>query len=113
MTITNKTKNTILASNVLLANTSFKRMRGLLGKKKLKSGEGLILKPANSIHTFFMHFPIDVIFVNKNNQAIKVMPNLPPWRISPIYLQSNFVIELPQGSIQSSQTSQGDEILIQ
>jgi hypothetical protein len=108
MTLINKTKNTVLAKKVLIANTPFKRIKGLLGKSDFKQEEALIIKPCNSIHTFFMRFAIDVIFVDKQNIIVKTISNLKPWRLTGVYLSANFCIELPAGTIASSRTSIGD-----
>lgn len=110
MRIINQTKNTILAEEVILANTAFKRMKGLLGKKEFMRGCALILKPCNSIHTFFMRFPIDVLFLDKNNRVIKAISSLPPYRLTRVYLNSGFAIELPSGIIKLSSTQEGDTI---
>lgn len=108
MTLINKTKNTTLAKKVLIANTPFKRIKGLLGKSDFKQEEALIIKPCNSIHTFFMRFAIDVIFVDKQNRIVKTISNLEPWRLTGVYLSANFCIELPAGTIASTSTSKGD-----
>ncbi|TMK95725.1 MAG: DUF192 domain-containing protein [Actinobacteria bacterium] len=55
-------------------------MRGLLGRSSLPSGEGLLLKPAGSVHTFFMRFPIDVVFLDRELQVVGVAPALRTWR---------------------------------
>jgi hypothetical protein len=55
-------------------------MRGLLGKRGLDSGEGLLIRPAPSIHTFFMRFPIDVVFLSRQGEVLKVAERVPPWR---------------------------------
>lgn len=112
MKIINKTKNVILADNTIIADTPFKRIRGLLGRKDFAEGQAIIIKPCNSIHTFFMGFPIDVLFVNKHNQVIKAISALIPWRLTRIYFSAAFVIELPIGTIQSTFTSQGDILTI-
>ncbi|MBM3246498.1 MAG: DUF192 domain-containing protein [Candidatus Omnitrophica bacterium] len=112
MGIVNKTKNTILAQDVSIANRLFKRMKGLLGRKEFKAGQAIILEPCNSIHTFFMRFPIDVLFVDKNNRVIKVKSSLKPFRLSPIYFNAAFAIELPSGMAEATSTSQGDILLI-
>jgi len=112
MEIINQTKNTKLADRVIIANTAFKRMKGLLGKKNFLSGEALVLEPANSIHTFFMGFPIDLIFVNKKNIVQKTVSSLLPNRLTSVYFSSKFVIELPAGTIQLSSTAAGDTIII-
>src|ERR671922_1038887 len=56
------------------------RLRGLLGRRGLAPGEGLLIRPASSIHTFFMRFPIDVAFLDRDGVVVKVVPNLSPWR---------------------------------
>jgi len=111
--INNKTKNVVLAKKVVVANSPLKRMIGLLGRKSLDAQEALIIKPCNAIHTFFMRFPIDIIFLSKNNEVVKVISDIPPFRLSPICFKSNFVIELPAGTILSSKTSLGDKIDIE
>ena len=113
MRIINKTKNTVLAENVVVADTPFSRVRGLLGKRELKPGEALIIKPCNSIHTFFMRFPIDVLFLNKDNRVIDVILSLKPFRLTAIYFNAAFVVELPVGTIQSTSTHKGDTLLIE
>jgi uncharacterized membrane protein (UPF0127 family) len=57
-------------------------MRGLLGRRGLENGEGLLLRPAGSIHMFFMRFAIDVVFVGRNGEVVKVVPKVRPWRIA-------------------------------
>lgn len=110
MRIINKTKNTVLAENVFLAVTLLARMKGLLGRKELKEAGALLLKPCSSIHTFFMGFPIDVIFVDSQNKIIGLKNSLPPWRLSRIYWRGKFAVELPSGVLLKSLTVEGDEI---
>jgi uncharacterized membrane protein (UPF0127 family) len=71
-------------------------MRGLLGRRGLESGEGLLLRPAASIHTLFMRFPIDVVFVARDGEVLKVVAALPPWRTAAAR-GAKAVIELPAG----------------
>lgn len=112
MKIINKTKNTILAEEVIIADTPFARFKGLLGRKELEKGKALILNPCNSIHTFFMQFTIDVLFVDKNNCVVKAVSNIKPGRMTPIYFKAAFVVELPAGTIGNTQTSPGNTLLI-
>jgi uncharacterized membrane protein (UPF0127 family) len=70
----------IVCERCLVADSMFVRMRGLLGRKGLETGEGLLLRPAPSIHTFFMRFPIDVVFAARDGEVVKVVPALKPWR---------------------------------
>lgn len=112
MKIINKTKGTLLADKVTVANSSLRRLIGLLNRRQLKEGEALIIKPCNSIHTFFMRFPIDVIFVDSQNKVIAVKNCFNPWRISAVYWRAKFVIELPCGTLLNSSTTKGDDLLL-
>jgi len=111
--ITNQTKKNTLADNAVLAANLFSRAKGLLGKKELKIGAALILKPCNSIHTFFMRFPIDVLFLDKNNLVIETKSNLKPFRFTRLYFNSALVIELPAGTISSTLTAKGDRLFLE
>ena len=113
MKIINKTKNTVLAEDVIIADKLGRRIKGLLGRKVFLAKEGLVITPCNSIHTFFMHFAIDVLFVSKNKIIVKAITSLPPGRLTLIYFNAAFVVELPPGTIQSTSTSQGDSISIE
>ena len=113
MKIINKTRNIVLAEEGSIADCVFSRMKGLLGKKELNKGEALVIKPCNSIHTFFMRFPIDVLFVGKDSRVVKAISCLKPFCLSAIYLNASFTIELPSGTIQSSSTQAGDQISLQ
>jgi uncharacterized membrane protein (UPF0127 family) len=82
-----------------------------LGKKEFKKGKGLILKPCNCAHTFFMNFAIDILFIDVENKVIALQSNLKPWKVSPLYWGVKFALELPAGVIAESRTSKGDEII--
>ena len=108
--ILNLTRNITLTENTIIADSFFSRLQGLLGKDGLARGEGLILKPCDSINTFFMRFAIDVVFVDRNNRVIRLYHSLKPWRISGIFPRAAFCIELPARTLQFSFTQQGDQI---
>lgn len=99
-----------MAENAIIANTPFTRSKGLLGRKELKPKEALVIIPCNSIHTFFMHFAIDVLFVDADNRIVGIKNGLKPWRLSPIYWRARFAIELPCGVISESLSCIGDEV---
>jgi uncharacterized membrane protein (UPF0127 family) len=101
-----------LSNNVAVADTLLKRMKGLLGKSTMLTGEALLIKPCISIHTFFMKFPIDVIFLTKRNHVITVIRNLKPNRLTRLYPKAVSVLELPAGVLQVTDTGVGDEIEI-
>lgn len=109
MELINSSQNGKLASNVVIANTSWSRTKGLLGRKSLQN-EALILSPCNSIHSCFMSFKFDVIFIDKDGRVIHLIERMKPFRFSPIIRKAWAVIELPVGVIQSSGTRIGDMI---
>ena len=113
MQISNKSKNTILAKEVIVADTLFKRIKGLLGKKTFQQGQALIIEPCNSIHTFFMRFSIDVLFVDKENKVIAAISALASFRLSPIYFKAALVVELPTGTIQATSTQINDLLTLE
>jgi len=101
-----------LSNSVAVADSLLKRMKGLLGKKEMLNGEALWIKPCISVHTFFMKFPIEVVFLNKRNQVIATIRNLQPNRITGFYFKSTSVLEMPAGVLEATDTRVGDEIEI-
>jgi uncharacterized protein len=69
----------VLCDRCVLADTLWRRLRGLIGHGRLDAGEGIVLRPSWTVHTFFLGFPIDVVFVNADQLVMKVVPNLRPW----------------------------------
>jgi len=111
--IRNITKGTLIADRVSIANTPLTRMRGLLGKDNLKQGEGLLIEPCSSIHTFFMKFSIDVLFLSKQNRVVALVKELVPGRLFSKTRGARKCIELIVRSIDASKTEIGDKILIE
>lgn len=72
----------VVCERCVVADTAGKRMKGLLGRAGLDEGEGLLIKPAGSIHMFFMRFPIDAVFLDRELRVMKVVSKLQPWRIA-------------------------------
>jgi uncharacterized membrane protein (UPF0127 family) len=72
----------VVCERCVVATSPLTRMRGLLGRSNLPHGEGIFLRPASSVHTAFMRFPIDVVFVDRDLVVLKVVPSLPAWRTS-------------------------------
>jgi len=82
--------------NIMNANTWFLRLRGLLGRK-LKENEGMLIEPCNSVHTLWMKYDLDVIYINKNNQIVKIIKKLKPWKLS-VCGTAYKTLELPVGT---------------
>jgi len=81
-----------------IADLPLSRLRGLLGRRALESGAGLLLEPSNSIHTFFMLFPIDVVFLDSEFRVLRTRTHLGPWRVAGV-TQARAVLELPAGEV--------------
>lgn len=112
MKILNKSNDKFLATEVILADTFISRLKGLMLKKNLEKGMAMLIYPCNMIHTSFMKFPIDVIFLSDEYEVISVIENILPWHISPLVRKSIIVLELPSGAIKNTNTKIGDFIEI-
>ena len=87
------------------------RRKGLLGRECLLPGEGLWIAPCESVHTFFMRFPIDLVYLDRKLQVRKVRHGVGAWRISACF-SAHSVLELPAGTAQASRTERGDSVAI-
>jgi uncharacterized membrane protein (UPF0127 family) len=105
--LVNLTRNTVLATSLEFAASSGQRRKGLLGRNALAAGEGLWIAPCEAVHTFWMRFPIDLVFLDRNNRIRKLISGVPPWRLSGC-LSARSVVELSSGAIQATQTQPGD-----
>ena len=83
-----------------------------MGRPPLAPGEGLVLFGDNSIHTFFMRFPIDVLYLGVDGQVMRLQRAMPPWRIGPVVRGCRQIVELPPGTIERTVTAVGDSILL-
>ena len=110
MRIINQTKNTTIAQKAEIADTAISRLVGLLNRSSLDADEALVITQCRSIHMFFMSFPIDAVFVNKKNIVVGLVENIKPFRMSPYFFSSSYVIELPAGTIEATQTQRGDVV---
>jgi hypothetical protein len=103
----NITQGTVLATKLELASTGASRRKGLLGRESLAAGEGLWIAPCESVHTFFMRFAIDLVYLDRKHRVRKVRSSVSPWRLSACF-SAHSVLELPAGTIQASRTRCGD-----
>jgi uncharacterized protein len=108
----NVTQQRTLANMLMVADSFFRSLIGLMGRPGLDVGHGLWLVPCQSVHTFWMRFPIDVIFLDEHRKVIHLVENLRPFRISRHLSKARSVIELPVSSIKTTGTQLGDEIRI-
>lgn len=107
--IVNVTRNTDVAVKAEVAASSVKRSKGLLGRQGLEPGGGMWIVPCESVHTFFMQFPLDLVYLDKKHRVKKIRSNVAPWRLSAC-LSAHSVIELPAGTIRETETCAGDQL---
>ncbi|HEX6287996.1 MAG TPA: DUF192 domain-containing protein [Herpetosiphonaceae bacterium] len=108
--IVNTTRGTVLASRAEWARSFWARLRGLMFRSSLPDGGGLIIEPNSSVHTFWMRFPIDVVFVDRQNRVVGLTPAMPPNRPYAGARRARSTIELPAGVIAATNTQIGDTI---
>jgi len=99
----------VVAHTVELAVTSPTRRRGLLGRDGLAPGHALLIAPCSSIHTWFMRFPIDVIFVTRDGGVVKTRSAIPAWRMSAGW-GAFAVVEMAAGSLATAGVRRGDRL---
>jgi uncharacterized membrane protein (UPF0127 family) len=112
MQATNLTRRTVLAKNLTVADTFVSSLFGLIGRRCLEIEAGLWIVPCQSVHTFWMRFPIDVVFIDRKKTVVHVVENMKPFRVSKHVSKANGVIELPVNVIRSTMTCVGDQIEI-
>lgn len=92
-------KDRILSEKILVADSLWARLVGLMFQKELRGADGLMLDPCRSIHTFFMRYSLDVVFLNSRNEIIKIIRGMKPWRVTWIYFRASKTLELPAGKL--------------
>ncbi len=107
--VLNLTRQRVIADRVEVADRGATRRKGLLGRNGLEAGEGLWIVPCESVHTFGMRFPIDLVYVDRKLRVRKVRGNVPPWRVSAC-LSAHSVLELAAGAAAGSKTQAGDRL---
>jgi uncharacterized protein len=110
----NKTRETFVATETILADSYIRRLIGLLGKTNrwAQVGRGLWIVPSSGVHTIGMLFPIDLIFLSKEKEVVHVEEYVRPFRISKVSLKAQSVLELPPHTIYRSGTRVGDRFEI-
>lgn len=110
--VVNATKKTTLGAEIVLAHSSGERRTGLLKQNSLEEGHGLWIIPCEGVHTMFMRFAIDVVFLDRRNRVRKIRTDLRPWRLSAC-LTAHSVLELPAGTAARTLTAVGDELVLE
>ena len=102
----------VVCERCVVADRVFPRLRGLLGRSSLPAGEGLLLTPERSIHMWFMRFPIDVVYADRDGRVLKLVHAIRPWRMSACR-GAKVALELPVGAIERSGVVVGDHLVIE
>jgi uncharacterized membrane protein (UPF0127 family) len=108
----NQTRECFLSLGVNVADTSFLRLKGLIGRLKLKFDEGLWVVPSSGVHTWGVLFPLDLIYLDEDYRVIYLTEHFPIFRIAPLKTDAASVLELPPHTIYSSHTELGDQLVI-
>ncbi len=108
----NQTRECFLSLGVSVADTIFTRLKGLIGRFKLRSDEGLWVVPSSGVHTWGVLVPLDLIYLDENCRVIYLTEHFPKFRIAPLRTQASSVLELPPHTIYSSHTEAGDQLVI-
>ncbi len=110
--VENLTQGTVLIDKGRVADNPWTRLKGLLGVRHLAEGDGLLIKPCNSVHCMFMSMTIDVLYLDKDNVILGFDHQLKPWRIGTIYRHCRSVIELPAGTIAKQGVAVGEQLKV-
>ena len=112
VTVRNTTRNTVLGDRIGVAGTSLSRLIGLLGKRGLEAGTGLLIIPSQAIHTVAMRFAIDVLFLDRDWRVIHLRHGMVPFRMTRLHWRARSVLELPKGVIAQTSTAVGDQLSV-
>lgn len=105
-----KNDGELVCERCVIADRMLPRMRGLLGRRALGSDEGLLLRPAPSIQTFFMRFPIDAVFLDRDGNVLKVSNEVRPWRMTGCR-GAHATLELPAGAAALRGIEEGERLV--
>ena len=111
MRLFNETQGALIAERLCLADTFWKRLRGLLGTREFPAGNALLIQPCSGVHMFGMRYPLDLLFVDDRDVVVETVESLAPGRIKSCR-RAAYVVELPCGAVESSRTRIGDRIKV-
>lgn len=106
--LVNVTRGRVVAENVRYADTFGKRLKGLLGRRRMAPDEALVIVPCRSVHTFGMRFAIDVLFLDQNGRVVHLVHRLRPCRATPVVRAAHCVVELAAGRLAETGCRPGD-----
>ncbi len=106
----NQKNGVVVATQVHVAGGIWSRFWGLMGRRSLPEGRGLLITPCSSIHMFFMRFPLDVVFIDREHRVVKVVNGIKPWRAALGGKGAHSALELPAGTASSAGLEPGDAL---
>lgn len=113
MIVRNEQRGTTLGEAIEVADTAVRRVKGLLGRECLEEGQGLLFKKCSSLHTLFMRFPIDIVFLDRDGKVLKLKKGVKPFKLVAAPLRSYYALELPESTIARSNTRGGDQLIFE
>ena len=113
MRVRNLSRDADLADRASVADSFWRRLRGLLGRDGLEAGEGLVIVPCNSVHMLGMRFPLDVLYLDRSGTVLRAVQELRPGTFGPLDLRSHVAVELPAGTIAATGTVPGDQVALE
>lgn len=108
MVLVNLTRGRVVARSIRCARTFRARLVGLLGRRSLAPDEALLIEPCRSVHTCFMRFAIDVVFLDRSGRVVGMVSNLRPFRLSPVFAAAHCAVELPAHRLRETGCREGD-----
>lgn len=106
--VENRSRERSLGERIAVADGSWTRLRGLLGRPEPRKGEGLLIIPSRGVHMFGMRYALDVVLLDREGQVVGLYPELRPWKSTRIHGDARTALELPRGSIERTDTQIGD-----
>ena len=108
------TRGRTLATHARRADGFAARLVGLMGRRALAPGEALVLVPAAAVHSFFLRFPLDLLYLDRDGTILRAQEALPPWRLGALRtVGCRAILELPAGSVAASGSRVGDRLRIE
>jgi uncharacterized membrane protein (UPF0127 family) len=108
--VLNATRGTVVASDVAIARSFWSRFRGLMLRSGMAEDEALLIEPSGSVHTAFMRFPIDVVFLDREKTVVKVAENVRPFRAA--LSRGHSALEMAAGGARRANIEAGDRLVI-
>ena len=113
MRVRNLSRDAELADRATVADSFWRRLRGLLGRSGLEQGEALVIVPCTSVHMLGMMFPLDVLHLHRDGTVLRALPDLRPGQFGPLVWRGHLAVELPAGTIAATGTAAGDRISLE